>query len=242
MARKELTPEQKVQRALDIWQIQNTASKHEYYHKGLKHRQELMDIWALDQPDVSWQNNKDRYVGKEELVEFYANALERRLEYDLKRAHEKDPSIEIKPENLGIGYLHVHMLTTPIIEVAGDGETAKGIWMSIGDITGPVPGEEEYGAMWAQDMYGIDFIKVDGEWKIWHLSTYVDFYTTFEESWLKNPINFFKDRPGGTPGIDAHADSKRPGNYYNAYSPKTVAQFLPRMPEPYETFSETFSY
>jgi hypothetical protein len=238
----EMSLEQKVQLALDLWQIQNTASKHEYYHKGCKHREELRDIWSQKQPDVSWQNNKDRYIGMDVLVGFYADHLDKNLKISLQRMHDKDPSIEVKPGNLGMGYLWVHLLTTPVIEVAEDGKTAKGVWMSLGDITGPRPGDAEISATWAQDMYAIDFIKEDGQWKIWHLSTYVDFYAPYDVGWVNNPYNFFKDRPGGEPGVDAHPDSQRPGHYYDAYTPKTVAQFLPRLPEAYRTFSETFSY
>jgi hypothetical protein len=100
--KEQMILEQKVQLDLDVLQIWNTASKHEYYHKGLKHREEFRDIWAQKQPDVSWQNNKDRYVGMKELVSFYADHLDRSLEIGLRRAHEQDPSIEIKPENLGM--------------------------------------------------------------------------------------------------------------------------------------------
>lgn len=239
--KQNLTQEQKTQRALDYQEIQNTASKHEYYHKGCKHRDELKNVWSQKQPDVSWQNNSDRWIGMDVLIKFYAEGLEASMQRNLEWMAEEDPTIEVKPENLGMGYLCVHMMTTPIIEIAGDGQTAKGIWMSIGDITQPMGGKIR--PQWAQDMYAIDFIKEDGEWKIWHLTTCVDFYTTFDTSWLDNAANFFMEREHDErEQMDAHMPSENPGNYYNAYSRKTVAQFLPRIPEPYWTFSDTFSY
>ena len=36
------------------------------------------------------------------------------------------------------GALWYHMLTTPVIEVSGDGKTARGIWMSFGNVTGAI--------------------------------------------------------------------------------------------------------
>lgn len=233
--------EKKVQLSIDVWKIQNTASKHEYYHKGLKHIEELQNIWAQKQPDVSWQNNGGRWVGMDVLMKFYGTDLENNKKNSLEILSRKYPDIENKPENLGMGYLNVHMLTTPVIEVAGDGETAKGIWMSLGDVTSP----DEYGdiiAKWAQDMYAIDFIKEDGEWKIWHLTTCVDFYTPFNISWADNKVTFFMDDKKSQGVTRPLYEPTIPGNYYNSYSPRTVAQFLPRIPEPYRTFSETFSY
>jgi hypothetical protein len=49
-----------------------------------------------------------------------------------------------------------HCLTSPVIQVAKDGKTAKAIWFS--------PGVE--GNQWAYGKYAIDFVKEDGQWKI----------------------------------------------------------------------------
>jgi hypothetical protein len=45
---EELSLEQKVQRALDIAQVQNVMSKHAYYHGVGYHLQELRDIWVKE--------------------------------------------------------------------------------------------------------------------------------------------------------------------------------------------------
>jgi hypothetical protein len=73
------------------------------------------------------------------------------------------------------------MLTTPVIQVAGDEKTDKGIWISFGHISGPMGGQMS--AMWAYEKYGMDFVKEDGECKIWHLHTFVDFYCPVDSVW-----------------------------------------------------------
>jgi hypothetical protein len=50
----------------------------------------------------------------------------------------------------------MHTLTTPIIEVAGDGKTAKGMWYSPGQVT-EVGQDGKPMAMWMWEKYGADF-------------------------------------------------------------------------------------
>ena len=68
----------------------------------------------------------------------------------------------------GVGQLKALPITTPVIEIAGDGKTAKGIW----NIQGSDNDITEYGALsyWNIGYLCIDFQKVEDEWKIWHLT------------------------------------------------------------------------
>lgn len=237
--------EEKVQRALDIQEIQNVASLHEYYHTALMHKEELEEIWAQKTPGVSWTNNTDRFVGMESLKKFYADHLVSDKKSSLEDLNKIDPSIEVKPDNYGAGILWSHMLTTPVIQVAGDGKTAKGIWMSFGHVTGPMGGEMS--AMWAYEKYGMDFVKEDGEWKIWHLHTYVDFYCPVGSVWTDPTKNIasgagrpVEEEPGA--GREPFPEPDERGTFYKGYNLTTVPVMVPKPPVPYYTFSETFSY
>jgi hypothetical protein len=228
---KPITAEQKLQRALDIQEIQNVASLHEYYHNALMHKEEIEAIWAQKTPGVSWTNNTDRYVGMPSLRKYYIDGLPK----------EK------------AGVLWVHMLTTPAIEVAGDGKTAKGVWMSFGHVSGPMGGKVS--SSWAQEKYGMDFVKEDGKWKIWHLRKYVDFYSPIDESWTATAGYSPQDSNGGQAGSKLQAKTNKEsavksdmaepderGLYYREYSLTTVPVMQPTPPVPYCTFGETFSY
>ena len=59
----------------------------------------------------------------------------------------------------------MHCMTTPIIEVAKDGETAKGLWLMYGAETMKKE-DGKVSAYWAAGQFAMDFIKEDGEWKI----------------------------------------------------------------------------
>ncbi len=93
-----------------------------------------------------------------------------------------------------------------MIEVGADGETAKGIWIMAGLESGLMDPEVAKGvppwvlsggdvdgkpvwAHWVWCKYGVDFIKQDGEWRIWHFRCYEVARAPFNRDW----ISFAKD-------------------------------------------------
>ncbi len=250
---KPMTTEQKIQRALDMLEIQNVTSLHEYYHNALMHCEELRDIWARKTPGITWTNNTDKYIGEKSVYKFYCDGV---------------PTGDAKT-----GALWYHMLTTPVVEVSGDGKTAKAIYMSFGNVSGAMGPDPKGAAQWTQEKYGFDMVKEDGRWKIWHLRTYVDFYSPFEKSWLEPGANMAAPNagppagagappaggppPGAAPGEKprleagvkeepgvsfAMAAPDEKGNYYEGYHMKKVPKLEPDLPAPYCTFSEVKPY
>ena len=88
-----------------------------------------------------------------------------------------------------------------MIEVSADGTTAKGIWIMAGlesglmdpEVAKDVPpfvfsgGEVDGKPVWAHWVwckYGVDFIKQDGEWRIWHFRCYEVARAPFNRDWI----------------------------------------------------------
>lgn len=84
------------------------------------------------------------------------------------------------------GLLIEHAITTPVIEIAADGNTAKGVWISPGHKTCPIQGEIY--PNWSWGRYAVDFIKEDGQWKIWHLHVLTTFRTPLNQSWVESAL------------------------------------------------------
>ncbi|MFO1265352.1 MAG: nuclear transport factor 2 family protein [Rubrivivax sp.] len=104
------------------------------------------------------------------------------------------------------GKLVFHYLTTPLVEVAADGKTAKGRWIAAGvesglmtpEVAAKAPaflfekaeadGNEVHGkkvwAHWVQMQYGVDFIRQDGEWKILHFRCFEVSRARFDKNWI----------------------------------------------------------
>jgi hypothetical protein len=189
-------------------------------------------------PNPTFAQNHGYYVGYDSIYATYGklNKVMQKANLALLRKHF--PGLEDTEENLGSGTLIMHPLTTPIIEVAGDGQTAKGMWYSPGQVT-EVSSDGKPSANWIWEKYGVDFVKEDGVWKIWHIHMYTDFFTQVGKSWTDETA----DAPMGVgqPPVAIPRPDKEEETY-KVYSMTQVPQDAPRMPEPYYTFSETFSY
>jgi hypothetical protein len=253
---KKMTAEMKAQKALDILEIQNMASMHEYYHSALMHEAELDNVWSK-RDDIAWKNNSDYYANRKAVYSFYGEGVKK---MDKTAA------------------LWYHMLATPVIVVSGDGQTAKAVWQSFGNVSGTNM------AQWTQEKYSMDLIKENGIWKIWHLRTYVEFYTNVDSPKLWTTQNLSApagaknasqmgggappsgdkagagappggDKAGKTPSVTIKEEAgggikfdevlARPtenGNYYEGYSEKYMPIFKPVPPSPYCTWTDTKGY
>ena len=244
------------ERALAMWQVQNVMSKHAYYHAAGQHIEELNDIWVRqDGPhakSAKFSSPMGVWEGMELIMAYYGTYKVEMLKKNLKDISKIYPEVKNVPENIGIGGEWViHTNTTPIMEVAGDGRTAKGIWYSPGISQSAVirDGKVTVRGGWFWEKYAVDFVKEDGVWKFWHIQMYYD----------NTPPGWGADdrmSQGGPPAkaepfVQLGERTESPGfpqatrpnpDPYQAWSPTTKPRIQPRFPEPYYTFSETFSY
>jgi hypothetical protein len=190
-------------------------SKYEYLYTAGRH-EDVAEMFALKTPGVKAEHvGGGVYEGAESI---------KRLYVDFPKYREGDR----------IGIMAAHTLTTPIIEVAGDGRTAKAMWLSPG--FGTTKNEGKLEANWNWGKYGVDFVKEDGKWKIWHLHMYGIFCTPYEKSWVDG---------SGEPSFPPFPDelkADRPSAYHRPYGPTTVTEYVPPVPEPYETWDEATAY
>ena len=192
------------QKALDAQAIQNIMSRHVLYHCYGEHREEMEEIWVQEpanQATAVFGRNQGYEVGYDYIWQSYV------VEHDaswLTSATEwcNENGVDISgmtDEEIidvygGVGQLLLHVTTTAIIEVADDGLTAKGYWYTPGMLK-----QTDYDnadSMW--ENYGADFIKENGEWKLWHLHMYTDFQTEFGTSFTGSSSG--SGELGGAPG------------------------------------------
>jgi hypothetical protein len=210
--------EARVQALEDIHQIQNMMSRYEYFHTVGMHK-EVLNMFASKTPGVAVEiPHLGRYEGLVGIRRFWIGA---NFQTDTKRE----------------GIMIMHTLTTPVIEVAGDGKTAKAVWISPGHETGPFGGEPgKVNAVWSWNKYGVDFVKEDGVWKFWHFHLYRIFKTPYDKSWVEAPYQ----RPPAQTDPDKRPD--KPSTYDWVYSPAVETENIPEPPAPYETWDPAKSY
>jgi hypothetical protein len=235
--------ERLAQRAQDRGAVENLFSTYMYLHNAFRD-EEIVPLWVKPvTPGIHAQySNLGVYTTWQSVTEY----------------HRDRPA--------PVGKLILHYTTTPVIEVAEDGGTAKGVWVMTGlesGLTDPevavnvpdyffAPGEvlgKKVWAHWVWCKYGVDFLKQDGTWKIWHFRCFEVARAPFDENWIsfaaRNAEEFDKDlmyfgedgRPRFMPEPDGPATrlAKR-------YRPDEAQELEPRPPVSYRTFSETFEY
>ena len=241
MIRYEMSAEELVSRWEDRRAVQNVLgilSQH-FLIKEEKHI--VADLWSAGE-DVTLGVNEGFYVGKA-AVEGYFDALYQRdviANRILRGLFPDKLGDKTEAETQGIGSLNYFPLDTPVVEVADDGQTAKGIWALRNTYSAITPrGPESY---WQWGWVAADLRKEDGGWKIWHLLILDD----------------AKTRAGVMPGrpYEEYPELPEFGEMKAWRLPEpTVARAVrprysvdrpftppPRLPEPYDTFENTFSY
>ena len=245
--------EKMAQRALDVQEVQNVWSMHASYDAAGMNREQIREIWAQNQPDVAFIQNTEMRIGLDNIIAYYCDMWDETRKTRLQAIRRLFPEIPDDEKYALAGWMKMHTNTTPNIQIAGDGKTAKGSWESPGFITELT--DDNFMAAWIWERYFVDFIKEDGKWKIWHANLLVQFMTPFEKSWVESSMEQVKGSggQGGAPG----AGGSMGGMPAGAAAAKTelrsqlyavnklcgpLSENFPKQPEPYYTFSETFSY
>jgi hypothetical protein len=139
------------------------------------------------------------------------------------------------------GLLVEHTLTTPVLEIAEDGKTAKGIWISPGHETFPVPGEKVPKAHWSWGRYAVDFRKESGKWKIWHLHVLTTFRTPYAVDWAETAFHKPEWLPKDGVPLETIGKADRGVSFNEPYHPNRAPKLQPVPPEPYKTWNESCS-
>ena len=235
------SPQQMAERFIDQREIQNVMGKYALLTMICKHADLVDKFWAKQAPEPTLALNDGYYIGLDAISGYYQAVAD--------NFAAKVPLMkELFPQQLGgksdeavfgSGEHFPRPLTSPLVEVAGDGRTAKGLWQVMGadnSIT-------QYGPLstWNWGYWAADFVLEDDEWKIWHLAQFTELAAPVATSWVKgSPYPVLPEYAS----IAAHAlpAPTVPAKLYEVYSPQRPYTAPPRMPEPYNTFAETFSY
>jgi len=247
---KGLSAQEAGQVALDIQEINNLMSLHSWYHAADMNDVEIKELWSTKRDDIVFAQQTGAMVGRKSIMAQYGKTVTREST---------------------AGKLIWHTVTTPVVEVARDRKTAKGVWYTPGVVGGF---DSQFRWMW--EKYGVDFVREDGVWKIWHMHVYTDamwpLNGTITDSSSNSPAVGATETaqggapggapaggapaggapggapaggaPGGAPGGAQGGDS---GNItwkkpYEEVSPTRKTTLVPRPPVPYNTWSETWSY
>ena len=222
-------------------EIKNLMGK--YVSSQLLNREgSIYDMFWSSREDVCLGFNNGYYKGAEAVKEYFRAVSDATMvkSKTLQKIFPDELGKLSDEELYGVGPFKARPLTSPYIQVAEDGETAKGIWMSAGYVieiepAGPV-------GHWNWGTFAGDFVLENGRWKLWHLLYTVDINNIGGQDWAK-PAEPYPELPE----FEEIKSIKIPEpnvpcavrELYSADRPFTP---LPEVPQPYKTFADTFSY
>ncbi|MCS6947119.1 MAG: nuclear transport factor 2 family protein [Steroidobacteraceae bacterium] len=230
-------------------EVENVFNRYQYLHSYFRDEEIIEKLWVKPgTPGISAQYTNSGIYNTWETVMQY---------------HRNRPS--------PAGKLLFHYTASPVIEVAADGQTAKGVWVVAGvesGLSSPAAAAKAPAAMfepglvdgkkvwahWIQVRYHVDFLRQDGEWRIWHFRAVEVSRAPFSQNWIAfgaqlqanaalgrfhNDLAYFGEdgEPVFMPPVDAPPKNVAPG-----YRTDQPMQLIPPLPEPYETFAKTFEY
>lgn len=207
-----LSFEDKVMQLWDVQEVRKLMTKYAYY--GYQREWEKVPEMFADRDDI--------WIDCEGFGVFDGLTGIKRFFVDWHHSMEGDAK----------GMVALHLLTTDIIEVAQDGKTARGLWMSPGAETRRRAGDNELEAFWVWGLYAIDFIKENDEWRFWHFRIPHLLLCDYHHSW----VELDKVKLGSQIKNDGRPFVDRPSTYEGTFfggEKKTNNFFEP--PRPYKT-------
>jgi hypothetical protein len=151
----------------DYAEICNLMSLHSWYHAALRNDIECQEIWVSPTGEFAdtaiWAQTSGYWKGMKKIMSKYG---------------AKDSKGNMPDAKGGFVW---HTITTPVVEIAEDRKTAKGIWYTPG-IVGSYSADGKNNSQWMWEKYGVDFVMEKGKWKVWHMKVYTDFSSPIGEA------------------------------------------------------------
>ena len=208
----------------------------------LNREQDIYGMFWSKSDTVSLTFNDGAYVGAEAVSAYYAACHDRNA-LVAKLMQTRFPEVlggKSEEEIYGVGPFKVKPMACPVIEIAADGKTAKGLWYCQGayndvEICGPV-------AHWTWGYFAADFLLEEGAWKIWHLQYLNDVDCICGQSWAGEQTPY-PDLPEFAPLADfVYPEYTVKKEFRTLYSSQRPVTLCPEIPQPYDTFANTFTY
>lgn len=231
-----------VERWEDRRDVKNQMGKFVHYLLLKQEAKIVEDLWS-SREDICYGVNDGWYVGRDQVKNYFGwfPGYTAKVAACMKARFPEKLGDKSDEEIFGVGLMEIKSISNYVIEVAEDGESAKGFCCLFGfnttvDTRGPI-------SNWILGTVCMDFVYENDEWRILHMQYLVDIDRPAGSDWgAKEPKEFpdlpeFESLRGLTPPRPSRAET-----LHAHYSGTRAATKLPRLPKPYDTFADTFSY
>ncbi len=221
----------------DVIEIANLQARYVAVHNS---QESLSVMLFADRPDTSKEITMDKIIGYDNIKADYQRMAEMMKASEASGAASTGGASAAMEGGGGLpmgmmtmggntpryGVQHIHPVGTPCIVVADDGKTAKATFTSLGFEDG-----------WCYGMYANSYIKIDGEWKIWHMKWLRCFKTPFDTYWNEQTIEEIYEFTQGKTDQWGFSLVNTEIDYSYLNAPGKVVETI-TAPKPYATWTE----
>lgn len=165
---KHYSDEELIGRVWDQENIRNLIGRYTYYEAANRRAEALEQFWVRTQEHqatASFGRNWGFLTGIDDIRAYYVDR--NRFGAD--------------------GTALMHPLSTKLVCVAENGQTAQGIWMGIAYETAP-NSAGELDVKWINERMAVDFVREDGQWRIWHMFIGTNYVLSAGECYMEQPL------------------------------------------------------
>ena len=241
-----LTVEERVRNAAASQEVENVKATHAYLHGRADSTGEWGNIWSHSD-DCSWAHAFGRMRGFDQVwfgsvTRYDMHAFNNWLSIykDYPEVGGKDPRPLLEAS--------VHTLVTDVIEVAEDGQSARGSFITPGVIHSRLTQFGKKYCMILWERYGSDFVLEDGKWVYLHEQVCPDIFgeldaTNWAHDEYERLVNPPEEQhgPGGGSGGETPPVTD-PGPLHTPYSILQKPANTVPWPEPYATLDDNNTY
>jgi len=202
----------------------------------------IYDRYWSHREDICLGVNEGWYVGPEAVAGYY-KALDEEIMLGAKCVQKDFPEklADLTDEELkGIGAISYLPADPHGSAIAEDGQTAKGLFNLRGSYnkittSGPI-------AYWLFGWAAVDFVLEGKDWKILHMQWLRDVDVQCGTSFGETPEQFPETEPYADMALFHMPEPTVKATLMENYYTDRPFTKSPKVPEPYETFADTFSY
>jgi len=241
-----LTLSQRIHNAEGAQAAEYLHARHSFLHAATHCKEEWGEIWSRSD-EISWAHGFGRWRGFAAVWRGSVASYNWRGISPYGQMYDLVPEITWLTDFRSLSEVAMHALGTDIIEVADDGQTARGAFVTPGVLYSALQPNMKYkgGGLW--ERYGSDFIYEDGEWKYLHEQVCPDVGGSFDV--INVGVDAYKKLvnppPMAGPPLDGSTSDMRlsdPGPLHFNYTPVQTVQNTCPWPEPYATMDNDNTY
>lgn len=236
---RELSFDERLHNAEACQTVEEYKARHAYLH-GIGYSREEWDTMWLHSPNSTWAHQFGRMVGWDEIYLNSVLHMDRQIVMDNFKLMEDFPQLQ-GHDNRSVTSGGCHALTSDVIEVADDGQSARSFYLTPGTLMGSIDGmNDKRMGIWLWERYGSEFVFQDGEWKWFHEQVCPDIAGNYDKgNWAHDRYLDYLDKDisigevGGRP-----AQLTEPGLFHKDYSITQTVQDTVPAPKPYTSLKD----